>query len=456
MSEAITFALRTAVPQENPANVQVFEQRGKWAFLFLWLFTIAVYARPEDIFPPLGQLHLTFIFGCCAGLAYSGAVLSGRMRLLWTQELKLTLLLTAWYVVGIPFAFWRSGSFQVFTHVWLKTLFIFILLTQTLLTLKRISGLLWAIILSELVVTGFSIIQSSKVTWVGERMLGFNQGILGWNFLGIAAAITLPYVAAILVLRRSVLSSGLLVTASISMMWMLMLTASRGGVLSVAFSVVLTWLFVLRGSARGRIIGTGIILALVLAVCLAPTVLWQRLGTIWGDPDIYAGQVAVSAEESKEDHLSVLVRSIQYTVEHPIFGLGLGNFQVASGTELGQPSAWMGTHNTFTEISSEAGVPALLLFLGLLVTAMRNLGKASTLQVHGPEAAELQLMARATKASLLAFAFGAFFAHLAYEYYCFYPLAVAVGVQHVAERYAPLARRTWPVQLRNSHLPQAG
>jgi len=70
MSEAITFAMRTAVPQENPAHVQVSEQGGKWAFLFLWFFTIAVYARPEDIFPPLGQLHLTFIFGCCAGVAY--------------------------------------------------------------------------------------------------------------------------------------------------------------------------------------------------------------------------------------------------------------------------------------------------------------------------------------------------------------------------------------------------
>jgi O-antigen ligase len=339
--------------------------------------------------------------------------------------------------------------------VWLKTLFIFFLLTQTLLTLKRIRALLWAIILSELAVTGFSIIQSSKVTWVGERMLGFNQGILGWNFLGIAAAVTLPYIAAILVLTRSALKSALLITASLSMMWMLMLTASRGGVLNVVFSVVLTWLFVLCGSVRGRIIGAGIILAMVLAVCLAPTVLWQRLGTIWGDPDIYAGQVAASAEESKEDHLSVLVRSIQYTLEHPIFGLGLGNFQVASGTELGQPSAWMGTHNTFTEISSEAGIPALLLFLGLIVTAMRNVGKAGAL-IQGPEGMELQLIARATKASLLSFAFGAFFAHLAYEYYCFYPLAVAVGVQHVAERYAPLALRTRPIQLSNSHLPLAG
>jgi len=132
----------------------------------------------------------------------------------------------------------------------------------------------------------------------------------------------------------------------------------------------------------------------------------------------------------------VLLRSIQYTFDHPVFGLGLGNFQVASGTELGQPSAWMGTHNTFTEISSEAGIPALLLFLGLIVVAMRNVGKARTLLIQDHESTELWLIARATKASLLSFAFGAFFAHLAYEYYCFYPLAVAVGVQHVAARYS--------------------
>ena len=455
MSEAIALTMGTEVPREDLAPWPVPEQGGKWVFLSLWLFTVAVYARPEDIFASLGQLHLTFIFGCCAGLAYLGAILSGRMGLLWTQELKITLLLTAWYAVGIPFAYWRSGSFQIFTNVWLKTLFIFFLLTQTLVTMKRIRGLLWAIILSELAVTSFSIIQSSKVTWVGERMLGFNQGILGWNFLGIAAAVTLPYIAAILILTRSALKSALLVAASLSMMWMLMLTASRGGVLNVAFSVVLTWIFVLRGSARGRIIGAGIVLAMVLAVCLAPSVLWQRLGTIWGDPDIYAGQVAASAAESKEDHLSVLVRSIQYTFDHPVFGLGLGNFQVASGTELGQPSAWMGTHNTFTEISSEAGIPALLLFLGLIVVAMRNVGRISALPVQGLESIELQLIAQATKTSLLSFAFGAVFAHLAYEYYCFYPLAVAVGVQHVAERYAPHALRTKPTQA-SSSLPQVG
>jgi len=49
MSEAITLTMKTAIPQEDLADVQVAEQGGKWVFLFLWLFTIAVYARPEDI-----------------------------------------------------------------------------------------------------------------------------------------------------------------------------------------------------------------------------------------------------------------------------------------------------------------------------------------------------------------------------------------------------------------------
>ena len=41
-------------------------------------------------------------------------------------------------------------------------------------------------------------------------------------------------------------------------------------------------------------------------------------------------------------------------------------------------------------------------------------------------------MARATLVSLLSFVFGAFFAHIAYEYFLFYPVAIGVGIQHIA------------------------
>ncbi len=432
MNEAESLSVNRANWQQNFVPQQSREQGAKLTFFFLWLFTVAVFARPEDIFPYLAPLHLTFVFGVCAGLTYLGALLWGHVRLLWTRELTIVLLLTAWYIAGVPFALWRSGSFQMLTDVWLKTLLIFFLLTQALVTLERIRKLLWAIILSELAVASLSVVLSSKAIWLGDRMLGFNLGILGWNFLGIAEAVTIPYMAAIFVARRAVLETSVLAAALISMTWMLVLTASRSGFLDVVFSTALTSLLVLRGSLRGKIIGAAIGLALVVAISLAPQVFWERVGTMWDGPGASTNKDAASARESEEDRLTLLTRSLEYTLEHPMFGLGLGNFVVANGTDVGRPGAWVGTHNTFTEISSEAGVPALFLFLGLLATALRNIKRIGKTLLNNPGVPELNLMARATLASLVSFAFGALFAHLAYEYYLFYLVAIGVGIQQVA------------------------
>lgn len=408
------------------------------AFFFLCLFTIAVYARPEDIFPSLSQLHLTFLCGLCAGLAYVAAHLSANAHFLWSRELRLILLLSAWYVAGLPFALWRGGSFQVLTQAWLKTLVIFFLLTQTLVTLDRIRRLLWSIILCELVVTALSIARPSSSMWIGERMHGVNLGILGWNFLGIAAAVTIPYIAALSVAQRSLIKSSLLAGTFLSMMWMLGLTASRSGFMSVVFSLAVTWLLIFRGSARGRIVGVGLAAIMLISISMAPKVFWERLRTLWDTPEITTSEVAASANESKEDHLTALTQSIQYTFEHPVFGLGLGNFDIASGTDVGQPSAWRGTHNTFTQVSSEAGIPALLLFVALLVTSIRSMKRIGGALAPSSEGVELRLMARATLASLISFGFGAFFAHIAYEYYLFYSVAIAVGIQQVARATQPV------------------
>lgn len=415
---------RDFVPTES-------HQRAQWTFFFLWFFTVAVFARPEDIFPFLAPLHLTFVFGACAGLTYLAGLVSGHIDLQWTPELKIVLLLTGWYIAGLPFAYWRSGSFQTLTQVWLKTFLIFFLLTQVLTTVERIRKLLWAVILSELVVTSISIFLSSQAIWVGERLLGFNLGILGWNFLGIAEALMIPYIAAIFVVRRSVLEAGLLIAAVTSMTWMLMLTASRSGFMDVVLSAALTWFLVLRGKSSGRLIGAAMALALVVALCLAPQVFWERLGTMWDTAGSSTNDVAASARESEQNHLTAFTRSIEYTLEYPMFGLGLGNFQVVNGNDLGVPDAWIGTHNTFTEISSEAGIPALLLFVALLVTALRNIRKMSKISATNPEGGEVNLLARATQVSLLSFAFGAFFAHLGYEYYFFYLVGIGVGIQQI-------------------------
>jgi len=52
--------------------------------------------------------------------------------------------------------------------------------------------------------------------------------------------------------------------------------------------------------------------------------------------------------------------------------------------------------------------------------------------IAGPQGLELKFMARATLVSLLSFIFGAFFAHIGYEYFLYYPVAFAVGIQNIA------------------------
>ncbi|PYT95209.1 MAG: hypothetical protein DMG36_02805 [Acidobacteria bacterium] len=437
MNEATLYANNPADIEFGPAQSRAENQSARISFVLVLFFTVAIYARPEDIVPAIAQFHLTFALGLCAGLAYLGSFLVGNAPFVRSQELRIVLLLTGCFIAGVPFAYWRGGSFEVLTQVWLKTLIVFFLLTQTLVTLDRIRKVLWAIILSELFVCAYSVLQSSQVIWVGQRLLGVNLGILGWNFLGLAAALTIPYIAAIYIAQPGFLKTSLLISAVLFLMWMLVLTASRSGTLNVLFSIALTCLVVLRGTSRGKLMGLGMVLTALVAVSLAPGVFWERIATVWSSSESSQNMVAASAVGSEEDRLNVLERSIHYTLENPLLGLGLGNFQAANGTELGRPDAWLGAHNTFTQISSEAGIPALVLFVSLLWTAIRSMRALGKATLNGPESLDLKLMARATLVSLLSFVFGAFFAHMGYEYYLYYPVAIAVSVQHIAGTMQP-------------------
>ena len=408
---------------------------GKWAFVFLWLFTMADFGRPEDIFRI--PFHFQLIFGTAAALAYLAALISGRVRLLWSRELILVLLLTVWFTLGVPFAYWRTESFEMLLHVWFKTVLGFFLLSQTLTTVDRVRKLLWAIILSELIVTCVSIALSGRAELrVGDRVAGVSAGLLAWNYFGIAVAQICPYLGALYVCRRSPVRTGLLLSTFAALMWMLVLTASRGGFLNILFSIILSYWFVMRGSARGRIAYLVVLLCLFLSVAGAPDVFFARVQTIWKGSDAGSSDVASAAEESTQGRIFLLGRAITYTLEYPIFGVGLGNFININGTELGRPDAWYATHNTFMQISSEAGIPALVFFLFLLATVIWRMKKVSERLASDPANDELRLLARATLVSTVSLAFGWFFANLAYDLYSYYSAAIAVGLWAVARQCA--------------------
>jgi O-antigen ligase len=444
------------VPGVAPASDERIEtttttgEQAKLAFAFLWLFTFVGFGRPEDLLSQVGLLHLTLVSALLALTAYLGALFTGRARLLRSANLLLVLLLTGWFVLGLPFAYYRAGSFGVFTQEWLRTLIFFFLLTQTLTSIGRVRKILWAVALSELMASLASILLQGKPALdQGDRLSGVNQGLLGWNFLGITLSVTLPFLAALYVSKRSAPKTILLIATLGSTMWMLILTASRGGFLGILLSIVLTWCFVLRGSSRGRVLTALILIGLIVVLGKAPEVFWSRLETTlsnsasadssasWAENGNDSGATksdVESAEQSTKGRERLLENSVKYTARFPVFGLGIGGFPTYNGEAVHRADAWLGTHNTFTQISSECGIPALVLFLCLLFMILGRMKKLSAQFADDVKRVELRLLARATFVSTLMFAFQGFFAHIAYGYLFYFIAGIAAGLCAIARR----------------------
>ncbi len=407
----------------------------KLSFFFLLVFTALYYARPEDVLPALIPLHLPEVVAICAIIGYILARLRGGAPVVWSAELKIMLGLTLCFAASVPFSIWRWGSLTLLTQAWLKTLLIFFLLTQTVLTLARLRKLLWAILLCELFVSCVSILTAkSLIVEEGQRLQGATLGILSGNEFSIVVATTLPFLVAFLVESRSILKSGLLLATAGIVMRMTVLNASRGGVICLAMCLVLLLVMTGRSIFRGKVTGLILVAVVIGVAAFAPSVFWERIRTTWDEPKVASSAVTESAVASTAQRKALFRRSIEYTLENPIFGLGLGNFIVASGTRTGRASEWAGTHNSFTQVSSEAGIPALLLYLGLMLVTSRNMRTLSRECADDPVRAELELFARAALVSICTFMVGAFFAHLAYNLYSYYLIAVAIGLQTVMRR----------------------
>ncbi len=74
----------------------------------------------------------------------------------------------------------------------------------------------------------------------------------------------------------------------------------------------------------------------------------------------------------------LLKQSVVYTWQHPIFGVGLGqfsNFEGKSSLAEGKIGIWHETHNAFTQVSSECGIPASIFFVLGICSALFSVNR---------------------------------------------------------------------------------
>jgi hypothetical protein len=141
--------------------------------------------------------------------------------------------------------------------------------------------------------------------------------------------------------------------------YLILSTASRGALVGLA---VMALVAVIIGTARQRLVV--LTLAPLTLIGLAAAVgqsTWGRLVTFSTEE---GNQEAAASAQIRE---YLLGKSIAYTFQHPLFGVGPGMFAIYEGshetTVNGARGTYHNAHNSYTIASSECGLPGLAFYL---------------------------------------------------------------------------------------------
>jgi O-antigen ligase len=175
------------------------------------------------------------------------------------------------------------------------------------------------------------------------------------------------------------------------------------------------------------------------ALSVTPRTVLDRYKTIFAD----GGRA--EAVQSKESRLELLRASLKVTAQHPIFGVGNGNFVVAYNNErydAGLSGHWEVTHNAYTQLSSETGVPSLIFYLAVFGVCIKGLLRIRKQTRKLPQFSVAHKCASVLLMSILAYLVSGLFTSNAHEFYL--PLLTGFSValiratkREMAEAKAP-------------------
>ncbi len=378
----------------------------------VFLFCCAYFFRPGDFIPPIAHIPLAKITGIFGAVALVAALMMGGAKL--RKEAKLMLLLLGYFILCVPFSNWRGGSSDLIFNVFAKTLLIAIAAIVSVGNVKRLRRLMCVQIFAMLFLCLMALGQGK----VGGRMYGVGNLFGDPNDFALNLCVVLPFSIAFLLASKNFLGKIFWLGASGIFLLGIVSSGSRGGFLALlAVTAAMT-----RKFAKGIGSAIGVLLLVVVMgggaiIAVGATAFLDRMATILSPSTDPNG----SAQARKE----LLISSLEYTAKNPIFGMGPGQFENLQGV-------WHQTHNTYTQISAEAGIPTLVIFIFLLRLTFKNLRNAQ----FDPGTREYYL-SKGIYCSMFAYMVGAFFLSTAYLFYPYLLMAYASSIAQIKEQQSP-------------------
>lgn len=391
-------------------------------FVALLLFMVIYFARPEDWIPGLSAAPLAKIAGILVLLALLISLRQIRQR--WPREaLFLALLVGQLFLSSLLSPVWRGGALGL-TLNFAKVLMVVLVVTAAVTTVGRLMALMFCQAASVAAIAAVAL-------WKGRLILGRLEGTLNGNYsdpndLALAIIMSLPLCLVLLLATRNWFLKILWSVSLLVMTYAVLRTGSRGGFLALTVvAAVCLWEFGVRGR-RPYLLGFAVLAGLILWQSAGGMVMQRLKGTVDVNDD------AAAAYASGQARQQLFWKSIEVTKAHPLFGVGPGNFDQVSGL-------WHTAHNSFTLLSSEGGLPALVLYVLILWSGFRNLRAAKRL---APRRTEAGLLAGALIASLAGYAVGSAFLSVAYDFFPYILVAYSSALFMMVRNSAAQARKT--------------
>jgi O-antigen ligase len=367
------------------------------------------FARPEDFIPGMAAIPVGKISGGLAllGLILSWRKLGGKIPL----AIKLVLVLLAHMCITVVFAFWRGGAFEVVRDEFSKAAMVAVLVSMIVVSIVELRQLLWVQAVSVSVMTVAAILIHPSVGGP-TRLWGLGGVFSNPNDFAINIAINFPLCLAFFFWTKGTLKKLLWGVALLFLMYGVIATYSRSGLIAMVMCfLICIWEFGIRGKRPQLIVAAILIVMAGGAFAIANPKYVARVKTLVDGGDVEGSGDNGSLDARRE----LLMESIRTSFQHPIFGVGPGNFQAYT-------KSWHVTHNTYTELSSETGFPGLALFLAILYLTFRSLKAVRKTPAHRDDP-QIRLFTSALKAGAAAYIVGACFASTSYTLFPYFMVA---------------------------------
>lgn len=373
----------------------------------------------------------------------------GRLKALRTPPALAFGAYVAAMALSVPTSLVGFDSLNFLVHFLYSAVPLVILLSCAPRTTRDLEVLLRAMTIAVVVFGGMLLLK--KATGGGGSRVS-SSSTYDPNDVALFAVVCLP--AAALVLRSASRMWRWIAVAGMAMaIVIVLLSASRGGMIAMGVVILAMVLVYRRGLPRRWKLAIFPLLA--ISLLFAPKVFWDRFDSLSSVSNDYNFT-------SETGRIEIWKRGFNTFLRRPITGSGVDQFQTADGLAPERVNdydrRWAAAHNVVVQVGVELGLAGLIPFVLIFVTTRTATRRARTLAAGGQVDPRLADIGTAIELAMLGFWVSAMFLSVGYGPVMLTLTALGIAFAHVLAvtsltpiPTAPSSRRGDPLRMETPH-----